>query len=91
MHSVTWRNVVHCVSNELFPQLSIKLDECVQERLLKDTAFKLSNVGDEAVEDIMGRLMKKRTMNNVEIGYLNGLIQRAVAYRRTKEQLKLQC
>ena len=72
----TWFNVLQCVTQELFPILSIKINECVQEKLLKDTAFKMGDIRKEAVLDILDRLMTKRTMNNKEIAYLKELVQR---------------
>ena len=73
----TWFNVLQCVNNELFPVLSVKLSECVQDKLVNDPSFKINNLRDVAVEDVLKRLMTKRTMNNKEIGYLKALIQRA--------------
>ena len=73
----TWFNVLQCVTNELFPVLSVKLSECVQDKLVNDPSFKINNLRDVAVEDVLKRLMTKRTMNNKEIDYLKALIQRA--------------
>ena len=89
--TVTWSNVVQCVTNELFPVLSVKINECVQEKLLMESTFKLSDVGNEAVKDIMNRLMTKRTMNNKEMEYLDGLIQRAIESPRTETGHALKC
>ena len=69
--------MVQCVTHELFPVLSVKINECVQEKLLQDLNFKSSDITEDAVEDILKRLMTKRTMNNKEIEYLKGLIERA--------------
>ena len=69
--------MVQCVTHELFPVLSVKINECVQEKLLQDLNFKSSDITSDAVEDILKRLMTKRTMNNKEIEYLKGLIERA--------------
>ena len=73
---MSWQNVVQCVTHELFPVLSVKINECVQEKLLQDLNFKSSDITSDAVEDILKRLMTKRTMNNKEIEYLKGLIER---------------
>ena len=75
--SMTWFNVMQCVRMELFPMISVKISECVQEKLLMDSSFKMSDIGKEAVMDIIERLKAKRTMNNVEVTYLEGLFQRA--------------
>ena len=77
----TWFNVLQCVTQELFPVLSIKINECVQEKILQDVTFKMSDIweddhGDDPVTDILARLMTKRTMNNKEIDYLKELVQR---------------
>ena len=69
--------MVQCVTHELFPVLSVKINECVQEKLLQDLNFKSSDITNDAVDDILKRLMTKRTMNNKEIEYLKGLIERA--------------
>ena len=65
--------------NELFPVLSIKLQECIEEKVAKEPKFKLDDFGDDAVNDIMERFKKKRPMNNKEIFHLKELIKRAIA------------
>ena len=86
--NITWHNVLQCVNQELFPVLSVKINECVQEKLLKDSAFKMSDIGTDAVEDIIERLMKKRTMNNKEITYLKELFERANEYGQSGDSQK---
>ena len=78
--SLSWFNLMQCVSAELFPGMSVKISEAVQEKLLKDTAFKMSDIGKEAADDIIQRLMAKRTMKIVEINYLEGLFERGRQY-----------
>ncbi len=75
--SMTWSNVLQCVRMELFPAISVKISECVQEKLLMDSSFKMTNIGKEAVMDVIERLKEKRTMNNVELSYLLRLFDRA--------------
>ena len=75
--NLNWFNVVQCVSTELFPVLSVKLSQCVQEKLASDIDFQLNDFGEDSVNDIMERLKEKRAMNNKEILYLRELIQRA--------------
>ena len=72
---------MQCITAELFPAISVKISECVQEKLLRESTFKMSDIGKEAVDDVIGRLMDKRTTNNVEIKYLEGLVQRAIEYQ----------
>ena len=71
---------MQCVSAELFPGMTVKISEAVQEKLLKDTSFKMSDIGKDAANDIIRRLMEKRTMNNMEINYLKGLFERGRRY-----------
>ena len=71
---------MQCVSAELFPGMSVKISEAVQEKLLKDTTFKMSDIGKDAADDIIQRLMEKRTLNNMEINYLKGLFERGRRY-----------
>ena len=80
---MTWYNILQCVTQELFPVLSFKINECVQEKLVSDPSFQISNIGEDAVKDIIRRLMEKRTMNNKEISYLRDLFQRANQYGKT--------
>ena len=68
---------MQCVSAELFPGLSVKISECVQAKLLEDTTFKMDDIKEDAADDIIQRLMDKRTMNNIEINYLKDMFQRA--------------
>ena len=84
---LTWFNVMQCVTNELFPAMSVKLSQCVQDKLLMDSSFKMSNLDEKAVEDILRRLMERRTMNNVEINYLKGLFQRAIQHNAMQHGL----
>ena len=72
----TWFNVMQCVTQELFPVLSFKISECVQEKLVEDPTFKMTDIEDEAVDDILERLTRKRTMNNKEMEYLKDLVKR---------------
>lgn len=74
----TWFNIMQCVSTELFPTFSVKISECLEQKVLRDSAFQMSDVGEDAVNDIIFHLKRKRTMNNKEITYLRKLIQRAV-------------
>lgn len=67
--------------NELFPTLSFTMDLCVEEKLSDEPTFKLDDFGEDAVNDIIERLNKKRTMNNTEVSYLKKLIQRAVEHQ----------
>ena len=83
----TWFDVVRCVQTELFPVLSIKMRECVEERLSKEPSFKLNDFGANAVEDVIERLKTKRTMNNKEIHYLKGLIRRAAEHQQEGQRL----
>ena len=78
--SLSWFNLMQCVSAELFPGMSVKISEAVQEKLLKDNAFKMSDIGKDAANDIIRGLMEKRTMNNMEIDYLKGLFERGRKY-----------
>ena len=73
---MTWFNVVQCVTQELFPVLSIKLNECVQEKIVSDSSFKMDDFKADAVENVIARLGEKRTMNNKEIAYLQAVIKR---------------
>ena len=79
--SMTWSNVLQCVRMELFPAISVKISECVQEKLLMDSSFKMTDIGKEAVMDVIERLKEKRTMNNVEVSYLLRLFNRANDHR----------
>ena len=88
--SMTWFNVMQCVRMELFPMISVKISECVQEKLLMDSSFKMSDIGKEAVMDIIERLKAKRTMNNVEVTYLEGLFQRANDHKMTIKGLLIE-
>ena len=69
---------MQCVSTELFPTFSVKISECLEQKVLRDSAFEMSDVGEEAVNDIIFQMKRRRTMNNKEISYLRKLIQRAV-------------
>ena len=88
---LTWFNVMQCVPNELFPAMSVKLSQCVQDKLLMDSSFKMSDIGDDAVKDVLKRLMERRTMNNVEINYLKGLFQRAIQHNEGRHGLLHRC
>ena len=79
---LTWFDVIQCVWTELFPVLSATMSQCVQEKLASDIEFKLSDFGEDAVNDILERLKGRRTMNNKEIDYLKQLIQRAAEFTR---------
>ena len=74
---MTWFNVMQCVAMELFPKLSARISECVQEKLLKDSTFKMDDICEETADDVLARLMDKRPTNNAEITYLKALVQRA--------------
>ena len=88
--SMTWFNVMQCVRMELFPAISVKISECVQEKLLMDSSFKMSDIGKEAVMDVIERLKEKRkTMNNVEVSYLLRLFDRANGHRMAIKGLLL--
>ena len=84
---MTWFNVVHCVSTELFPVLAVKMRECVEEKLAKEPTFKLDDFGAAAVGDVIEGLKTKRTMNNKEIAYLKGLIRRATEHQKEGRRL----
>ena len=56
----------------------MKISECLEQKVLRDAAFEMSDVGEEAVNDVIFQLKRRRTMNNKEISYLKKLIQRAV-------------
>ena len=84
---MTWFNIMQCVSMELFPAISVKISQCVQEKVLEDSSFELSDIGSEAVDDVIERLKEKRTMNNKEISYLKELIQRARDIAETQHSL----
>ena len=77
----TWTNVMQCVVNELFPTMSASISRCVHQKKKKELTFKMDDLGEEAVRDIMKRLQAIRSMNNKEIAYLDALIQRAVDHR----------
>ena len=77
---MTWFKVTRCVMNELFPALSIPMEECVEDKLEVEPDFKIDDLGEDAVKGVIDRLKAKRTMNNKEIFYLKQLIQRAVTY-----------
>ena len=68
---------MQCVTAELFTSISVSISSCVQEKVLRDSAFKMSDLSEEAVKDVMTRLKEKRTMNNKEVTYLMALFQRA--------------
>ena len=74
---MTWFNVMQCVTAELFPMMTAQISQCVQEKLLKDNNFKMSDISEEAANDIIELLKEKRTMNYKEVMYLKGLMQRA--------------
>ena len=78
---------MQCVTNELFPAMSVKLSQCVQDKLLMESSFKMSDIGDDAVKDVLKRLMELRTMKNVEIDYLKGLFQRAIQHNEGRHGL----
>ena len=78
--SLSWFNLMQCISAELFPTMSVAVSKAVQDKLLQDTAFKMSDIGKDAADDIIRRLMDKRTMNNIEINYLKGLFERGRIY-----------
>ena len=75
---------MQCVSTELFPTFSVKISKCLQQKAIANSAFKMNDVGDEAVEDVIFRLKQMRSMNNKEISYLRKLIQRALTATRTE-------
>ena len=85
---MTWFNVMQCVTQELFPVLSIKLNECVQEKIVNDSSFKMNEFRAEAVENVIARLGEKRTMNNKEIAYLYALIERVAQSPKNKQPQK---
>ena len=76
---MTWFNVAENVKTELFPALSIKLRECIEEKISKEPDFKLDDFGEDAVKDVIERLKAKRTTNGRELKYLRALFQRATA------------
>ena len=43
---------------------------------MDESGFKMEDLGEEAVEDVIKRLKVKRKTNNTEIQYLRNLIQR---------------
>ena len=80
-------NVIQSVSTHLFPILSVTMSKCVQEKLASDTEFKLNDLSEEAVKDIIERLKEKRTMSNKEITYLKGIIYRAIESHQNRQCL----
>ena len=47
----------------------------------------MSDLGDNVVRDVLKRLMQRRTMNNVETNYLEGLFQRAIEHNKKQHGL----
>ena len=78
--------MIQCVWTELFPVLSVKLTECVQEKLAEEASFKQTDFREAAVSDIIERLKRKRAMNNKEIQYLEGLIRKAIGSQDTRRR-----
>lgn len=74
---ITWFNVVQCVSQELFPDLAVRINQLVKEKMSDDATFKMDDIGMEAAQNVIERLKNKRSTNNKEISYLNGLFRRA--------------
>ena len=62
---------------ELFPMLSITMQQCIEEKLTEEPDFKLTDFRDETVKDIIERLKAKRNVNSKEISYLKGMVKRA--------------
>ena len=84
---MTWFKVIHCVETELFPALSIKLRECIEEKLSAEPHFKIDDLGSDAVNDVIERLKAKRTTNFKELTYLRALIQRAQDHAPSQQSL----
>ena len=65
------------------------MKECLDEILEEKPDFKLTDFGENAVNEIMERLKQKRTMNNNEIEYLKNLIQRSTEHQEGHQSLVL--
>ena len=57
--------------------MAIALQKCIDEKLSEETHFKLDDFSQDAIDDMIERLKRKRTMNNKEIKYLRELFERA--------------
>lgn len=82
--SMSWFGVVQCVRTELFPTLAVHISECVQESF-EDPNFKMDDIGEDAANNVLGRLRQKRAMNNKEEAYLLALVKRAHDSQKTVE------
>ena len=58
---------------------------------MKDTNFKMGDIGKKAADDIVAMLIDKRTMKNVEIDYLRALFRRAREYQNDNDGMQVHC
>ena len=77
---LSWYNVMQCVRHEMYPMMAVSLSKAVEEMVFS-SGFAVGDLSEEAVQRVIAMLKTKKVLFGKEIEYIQGLVDRARAFK----------